>query len=78
MADGRLKIERALPPPTSMPIAPLRSATASLLDQGYQSIGCMPCTTKGGTVDNPAAGSGENRMRHSLDCERPADQSVRS
>jgi phosphoadenosine phosphosulfate reductase len=59
VADGRLKVE------------PLARFTARdlnaymeyydlprhpLLDQGYRSIGCMPCTTKGGTVDNPRAG----------------------
>jgi len=58
-ADGRLKIE------------PLARFTASdleaymshydlprhpLLAEGYRSIGCMPCTVKGGTVDNPRAG----------------------
>jgi phosphoadenosine phosphosulfate reductase len=59
VADGRLKVE------------PLARFTARdlnaymehfdlprhpLLDQGYRSIGCMPCTTKGGTADNPRAG----------------------
>ena len=27
-----------------------------LHDHGYRSIGCMPCTIKGGTSDNPRAG----------------------
>ena len=42
-----------------------------LVEQGYRSIGCMPCTVKGGSTDNPRAGrwfgTGEDRMRHSLD-----------
>jgi phosphoadenosine phosphosulfate reductase len=32
-----------------LPSHPLRLA-------GYHSIGCMPCTTAGGTDDNPRAG----------------------
>ena len=36
--------------------ASLRFARHPLLAEGYRSIGCMPCTTKGGTVDNPRAG----------------------
>jgi phosphoadenosine phosphosulfate reductase len=27
-----------------------------LVEHGYRSIGCMPCTVKGGTSDNPRAG----------------------
>ena len=27
-----------------------------LIGEGYRSIGCMPCTVKGGTSDNPRAG----------------------
>ncbi len=27
-----------------------------LVTEGYRSIGCMPCTTKGGTEENPRAG----------------------
>lgn len=58
-ADGRLKVEplaafSALDLQTYMiahhlPSHPLRLA-------GYRSIGCMPCTTAGGTDDNPRAG----------------------
>jgi len=59
ITDGRLKVE------------PLARFTAKdiddymdhyalphhpLVDQGYHSIGCMPCTVKGGTADNPRAG----------------------
>lgn len=58
-ADGRLKIE------------PLARFTATdllaymgyydlpshpLVAQGYNSIGCVPCTVKGGSTDNPRAG----------------------
>jgi phosphoadenosine phosphosulfate reductase len=58
-ADGRVKIE------------PLARFTARdveaymkhydlpqhpLVAQGYRSIGCVPCTMKGGTADNPRAG----------------------
>ena len=57
--DGRLKVE------------PLARFTATdienyidhyelprhpLVEHGYRSIGCMPCTVKGGTSDNPRAG----------------------
>jgi phosphoadenosine phosphosulfate reductase len=57
--DGRLKVE------------PLARFTARdiedyidyydlprhpLTEQGYRSIGCVPCTVKGGTSDNPRAG----------------------
>jgi phosphoadenosine phosphosulfate reductase len=59
MVDGRLKVE------------PLARFTARDIDEymnhydlprhplvaeGYRSIGCMPCTVKGGTSDNPRAG----------------------
>ena len=58
-ADGRLKVE------------PLARFTATelnaymdhyqlpahpLVAEGYRSIGCVPCTVKGGTSDNPRAG----------------------
>lgn len=58
-ADGRLKVE------------PLARFTATdlmsymsyydlpshpLVAQGYHSIGCVPCTVRGGTSDNPRAG----------------------
>jgi phosphoadenosine phosphosulfate reductase len=65
-ADGKLKIE------------PLARFTASdlkaymdhyqlpahpLVAEGYRSIGCIPCTVKGGTSDNPRAGrwAGQNK-----------------
>jgi phosphoadenosine phosphosulfate reductase len=59
VVDGRLKVE------------PLARFTAKdiesyiehydlprhpLIEQGYRSIGCVPCTVKGGTTDNPRAG----------------------
>ncbi|CAN5543944.1 phosphoadenylyl-sulfate reductase [soil metagenome] len=59
VADGRLKVE------------PLARFTADdieayldhfdlprhpLVAEGYRSIGCVPCTVKGGTSDNPRAG----------------------
>jgi phosphoadenosine phosphosulfate reductase len=59
VVDGRLKIE------------PLARFTATdienyldhyelprhpLVEQGYRSIGCVPCTVKGGSSDNPRAG----------------------
>jgi phosphoadenosine phosphosulfate reductase len=59
VVDGRLKVE------------PLARFTATdienyidhyelprhpLVEHGYRSIGCMPCTVKGGTSDNPRAG----------------------
>ncbi len=58
-ADGRLKIE---------PLARFSAEDIDayleyyglprhpLVDHGYRSIGCMPCTVKGGTTDNPRAG----------------------
>jgi phosphoadenosine phosphosulfate reductase len=59
VADGRLKVE---------PLARFSAGDIDaylehyglprhpLVDQGYRSIGCMPCTVKGGTGDNPRAG----------------------
>jgi phosphoadenosine phosphosulfate reductase len=59
MADGRLKVE---------PLARYSAADLEaymtyydlprhpLVEQGYRSIGCVPCTVKGGTTDNPRAG----------------------
>jgi len=59
MADGRLKIE----PLARFTAGDLEAYTRHydlprhpLLADGYRSIGCMPCTTKGGTIDNPRAG----------------------
>lgn len=58
-ADGRLKVEplarftatdlRAYMNHFELPAHPL-------VDQGYHSIGCIPCTVKGGSSDNPRAG----------------------
>ena len=57
--DGRLKVE---------PLARFTAADIEnyidhyelprhpLVEHGYRSIGCMPCTVKGGTSDNPRAG----------------------
>ncbi|MGE0776662.1 MAG: phosphoadenylyl-sulfate reductase [Sphingomonadaceae bacterium] len=59
MADGRLKIE---------PLARFTAADLEayfnhydlprhpLAEQGYRSIGCMPCTVKAGNDDDPRAG----------------------
>ena len=59
VVDGRLKIE---------PLARFTAADIEnyidhyelprhpLVEHGYRSIGCMPCTVKGGTSDNPRAG----------------------
>jgi phosphoadenosine phosphosulfate reductase len=58
-ADGRLKIE----PLARFSASDIDSYMAyynlprhPLVPQGYRSIGCMPCTVKGGTQDNPRAG----------------------
>jgi phosphoadenosine phosphosulfate reductase len=57
--DGRLKVE---------PLARFTAADIEnyidhyelprhpLVEHGYRSIGCVPCTVKGGTSDNPRAG----------------------
>jgi phosphoadenosine phosphosulfate reductase len=34
-----------------------------LVTRGYRSIGCAPCTMKGGTADNPRAGRWPGRMK---------------
>jgi phosphoadenosine phosphosulfate reductase len=59
VADGRLKIE---------PLARFSAGDIDaylnyyglprhpLVEHGYRSIGCVPCTVKGGTSDNPRAG----------------------
>jgi len=57
--DGRLKVE----PLARFTAGDLEEYMAHydltrhpLLEQGYRSIGCVPCTVKGGTGDNPRAG----------------------
>jgi phosphoadenosine phosphosulfate reductase len=59
MADGRLKIEplaRFTAGDLDAYMAHFDLPRHPLLAEGYRSIGCMPCTTKGGTADNPRAG----------------------
>jgi phosphoadenosine phosphosulfate reductase len=59
MADGRLKIEplaRFSAGDLDAYMAHFDLPRHPLLAEGYRSIGCMPCTNKGGTADNPRAG----------------------
>jgi phosphoadenosine phosphosulfate reductase len=58
-ADGRLKIE----PLARFTAADLKAYMTHfelpahpLVAEGYHSIGCVPCTVKGGSNDNPRAG----------------------
>jgi phosphoadenosine phosphosulfate reductase len=58
-ADGRLKVE----PLARFTAADLKAyvdhyklPAHPLIAEGYRSIGCVPCTVKGGTTDNPRAG----------------------
>ena len=65
-ADGRLKVE----PLAAFTAFDLMAYTAEhglpahpLVAQGYRSIGCVPCTVRGGTDEDPRAGrwSGEEK-----------------
>jgi phosphoadenosine phosphosulfate reductase len=58
-ADGRLKVE----PLAAFSAFDLKAYMADhdlpahpLVGQGYRSIGCVPCTTRGGTDEDPRAG----------------------
>jgi phosphoadenosine phosphosulfate reductase len=58
-ADGRLKIEplaRFTPADIDAYIDYYDLPRHPLVEQGYRSIGCVPCTVKGGSSDNPRAG----------------------
>jgi phosphoadenosine phosphosulfate reductase len=57
--DGRLKVEplaRFTAKDIENYIAYYGLPEHPLIKQGYRSIGCVPCTVKGGTSDNPRAG----------------------
>jgi phosphoadenosine phosphosulfate reductase len=59
VAEGRLKIEplaRFTPQDIENYMEHYKLPTHPLVGQGYRSIGCAPCTVKGGTQDNPRAG----------------------
>lgn len=58
-ADGRLKIEplaRFSAQDLDIYMNYYNLPPHALVDQGYRSIGCIPCTVRGGTEDNPRAG----------------------
>jgi phosphoadenosine phosphosulfate reductase len=59
LADGRLKAE-PLASFSGLDIANYLHShdlpPHPLVEAGYRSIGCAPCTSRGGTVDNPRAG----------------------
>ena len=57
--DGRLKVEplaRFTAKDIESYIDHYELPRHPLVEQGYRSIGCVPCTIKGGTSDNPRAG----------------------
>jgi phosphoadenosine phosphosulfate reductase len=57
--DGRLKVEplaRFTPKDIESYIDHYGLPRHPLVEHGYRSIGCVPCTVKGGTSDNPRAG----------------------
>ena len=57
MAGSRSSRWRASPPAISRPIwITIDLPRHPLVAEGYRSIGCVPCTVKGGTSDNPRAG----------------------
>jgi phosphoadenosine phosphosulfate reductase len=59
IADGRLKVEplaRFTAHDIENYMNHYRLPRHPLVGQGYRSIGCAPCTVKGGTQDNPRAG----------------------
>lgn len=58
-ADGRLKIEplaRFTPADLKAYMTHFDLPPHPLVAEGYHSIGCVPCTVKGGSSDNPRAG----------------------
>lgn len=58
-ADGRLKIEplaRFTPADLKAYMDHYDLPAHPLVAESYRSIGCIPCTVKGGTTDNPRAG----------------------
>jgi phosphoadenosine phosphosulfate reductase len=58
-ADGRLKIEplaRFTPADLKAYMEYYDLPPHPLVAEGYHSIGCVPCTVKGGSTDNPRAG----------------------
>ena len=64
VVEGRLKVE-PLAHFSALDIAGYMAAKAlpphPLTARGYRSVGCMPCTTRSGTDDNPRAGRWEGR-----------------
>ena len=64
VVDGRLKVE-PLAHFSALDLAGYMAASNlplhPLTARGYRSIGCMPCTTKAGTEDDPRAGRWEGR-----------------
>lgn len=58
-ADGRLKVEplaRFTAADLKAYMEHYRLPAHPMVTQGYRSIGCVPCTVKGGSSDNPRAG----------------------
>jgi phosphoadenosine phosphosulfate reductase len=58
-ADGRLKVEplaRFTATDLKAYMTHFELPAHPLVAQGYHSIGCIPCTVKGGSSDNPRAG----------------------
>ncbi|MGE0004746.1 MAG: phosphoadenylyl-sulfate reductase [Parvibaculaceae bacterium] len=65
-ADGRLKIEplaRFTAGDLKAYMDHYRLPAHPLVAEGYRSIGCVPCTVKGGTGDNPRAGRWAGRSK---------------
>lgn len=65
-ADGRLKVEplaRFTATDLKAYVDHYRLPAHPLVAEGYRSIGCIPCTIKGGTSDNPRAGRWAGRSK---------------
>jgi phosphoadenosine phosphosulfate reductase len=66
VVDNRLKVE-PLAHFSALDLAAYMAANDlpphPLAARGYRSIGCMPCTTRSGTDDNPRAGRWEGREK---------------
>ena len=65
-ADGRLKVEplaRFTAADLKAYMEHYRLPPHPLVVQGYRSIGCVPCTVKGGSSDNPRAGRWVGRSK---------------